>query len=108
MLSRMGFTVLMAADGQDAVDLYRERKDEVSLVILDLTMPRMDGQEAFRELRELDPKVRVIVSSGYSEQEAIVGFSNQCLAGFLQKPYTMAQLTELLRVALAADQKTEA
>ena len=108
MLSRMGFTVLMAADGQDAVDLYRERKDEVSLVILDLTMPRMDGQEAFRELRELDPKVRVIVSSGYSEQEAIVGFSNQSLAGFLQKPYTMAQLTELLRVALAADQKTEA
>ena len=108
MLSRMGFTVLTAADGQDAVDLYRKRKDEISLVVLDLTMPRMDGQEAFRELRELDPKVRVIVSSGYTEQEATARFSDQCLAGFLQKPYSMAQLTELLRVALAADQTAEA
>ena len=101
MLSHLGFTVLTAADGREAVEVYRRHKGDISLVVLDLTMPQMDGQETFRELRTLDPGVRVVMSSGYTEQEATAHFSDEYLAGFLQKPYTMAELIEQLRAVLS-------
>ena len=66
MLEHLGFTVLTAADGLEAVDLYRERGKEIDLVLMDLTMPHMDGAEAFGELRRLNPDVRVVLASGYS------------------------------------------
>ena len=92
----MGFTVLTAADGLQAVERYRERGKEIDLVLMDLTMPHMDGAEAIGELRRLNPEVRVVVASGYSPEDVASRFVGKDLAGVLQKPYTLAKLRESL------------
>ena len=100
MLASLGLRRCSAADGREALEVYAEHRDEISLVVLDLTMPHMDGEETFRELRRLDPEVRVVMSSGYTEQDVTARFAGKGLAGFVQKPYTLAQLKEQLRMAL--------
>ena len=70
------------------------------MVLLDLTMPRMDGEETFRELRRIRPDVRVIISSGYNEQESTNRFAGKGLAGFIQKPYGVRPLVEKIRQGL--------
>jgi PAS domain S-box-containing protein len=99
-LERLGFRVLLAADGREAVDRFRERAGEIVCVLLDLTMPQLDGQQVFRELRALRPDVPVILCSGYSEQAVVGLFEGQGLAGFIQKPYTIEVLRENLRRVL--------
>ncbi|MFA5808354.1 MAG: PAS domain S-box protein, partial [bacterium] len=96
MLEHLGFTVLTAADGLQAVELYRERGKEINLVLMDLTMPHMDGAKAFGELRRLNPDVRVVLASGYSHEDVASRFAGKGLDGVLQKPYTLAKLRELL------------
>ena len=100
MLEQAGFTVLTAADGRAALDVFREHAADIVCVILDLTMPRMDGEETFRELRRIDKDVRVIMSSGYNEQEITQRFAGKGLAGFIQKPYQSHELTEKLMQVL--------
>ncbi len=100
LLERLGFEVLLAADGRAGVERYQAVKDRVSLVLLDLTMPHLNGEEVFRELRRLRPDVRVILMSGYNEQEVTTRFVGKGLAGFLQKPLQLATLAELLRRTL--------
>ncbi|MFC1572559.1 PAS domain S-box protein [Candidatus Eisenbacteria bacterium] len=96
MLELIGFNVLTAADGQEALTVFREHADEIVGVLLDLTMPRMDGAEAFREIRRLRPGVRVILCSGYNEQDATQRFAGKGLAGFIQKPFDVAALRKKL------------
>lgn len=100
MLERYGYTVLMAENGQEALDKYRRNAGRIRLVILDLTMPVMGGEEAFRRLHELDPGVRVLLSSGYNEVEIIRRFTGTGAAGFIQKPYTAAKLAAKLKALL--------
>lgn len=102
MLERLGFEVLTASDGKEAVALYREHRHQIDLVLLDLTMPHMDGEEAFRELRQINPEVRVVLCSGYTEQDVTARFAGKGLAGFIQKPYTLQDLSERLRTCLAS------
>jgi len=101
MLERHGFTVLTAADGKEGVLRFRERPDAIDLVVLDMTMPRMSGEEVFRELRRIRPGVRVILSSGYNEQDATARFLGKGLAGFIRKPYGLDALLSSVRNALA-------
>ena len=96
MFGALGYEVLPAADGQEAVELYAARWHEIDLVVLDLTMPRMDGEQTLRELRRINPVARVIMSSGYDEQDVSARFAGKGLAGFLQKPYRLATLKETL------------
>ncbi len=96
MVERMGFTALTAADGREAVEVFREHRTEIVCVLLDLTMPHMDGEETFRELCRIQPGVDVILCSGYGMQDATQRFTGKGLAGFIQKPYTMATLRENL------------
>ena len=96
MLEHLGFTVLTAADGLQAVDLYRERGKGIDLVLMDLTMPHMDGAEAFGELRRLNPQVRIVLASGYSHEDVASRFAGKGLDGVLQKPYTLLKLREAL------------
>ncbi len=96
MLEHLGFTVLTAADGLQAVERYRERGKEIDLVLMDLTMPHMDGAEAFGELRRLNPDVRVVLASGYSHEDVAARFAGKGLSGVLQKPYTLFKLRESL------------
>jgi len=101
MLESFGFTVLTASNGREAVERYRAATDEVRAVLLDLTMPQLDGEATFRELQELSPGVRVVLMSGYNEQEAVQRFINQGLAGFLQKPFDMESLRQRMKEILA-------
>lgn len=100
LLERLGMSVLTAADGREAVELYARRNKEIDLVILDLTMPRMDGEAACRELRRIDEDIRVIVSSGYNQQEVSRQFAATALSGFIQKPYTMRKLESAINEVL--------
>ena len=100
MLERIGFQALVASDGQEALELYQVRREEIVLVLLDLTMPYMDGEETFRQLLRLDPQVRVVMTSGYTENEMAPRFTGQRVCGFLEKPYTLEALTHCLREAL--------
>jgi len=97
MLRSQGFAVLLAASGGEGVGLYRARKDEIRLVLLDLSMPGIGGLETFDLLREIDPAVRVVLCSGYNEVEATRTFVGKGLAGFVQKPYDAAALAAALR-----------
>lgn len=96
MLKELGFTAITAADGNEAVKVYTATPD-ITLVILDLTMPHLDGEQCFRELRHLNPDVKVIMASGYNEQEITQKFAGKGLNGFLHKPYLLATLEEVIK-----------
>ncbi|HNT89132.1 MAG TPA: response regulator, partial [Candidatus Hydrogenedentes bacterium] len=100
ILQRAGFEVITARDGREAVDLFRAQPDTIVCVLLDLTMPRLGGEDAYRELRRIRPDVCVVLSSGYNEQEVSQRFAGKKLAGFIQKPYRAAVLLETIRRAL--------
>ena len=91
-LTRAGYRVLTANDGQEAVHIFAANPDGIDLVLLDMTMPVMGGEEALRHMMDVRPEVIVLASSGYDEREAQQRFGGD-IAGFLQKPYTAAQLT---------------
>ncbi len=95
-LRAAGADVMAAADGAEALGRY---EDSVDVVVLDMSMPGLSGPEVFAELRALDPEVRVVLSSGYSELEATRRFEGNGLAGFLPKPYTISELIESVKAA---------
>ena len=100
MLETLGYATLTASDGQAGLEMFRRHADEIALVVLDLAMPRMSGEEAFREIRKISPEVRVILASGYDERESTRLFAGQGLSGFIQKPYRLATLEEKIRKVL--------
>ncbi|WP_052507046.1 response regulator [Desulfonatronovibrio magnus] len=98
-LEDIGYKVLTADDGQEALKVFENNINEITCVILDLMMPNMDGVTTFEHLRKLSPDIKVILCSGYNEQEATQRFQNQGLAGFVHKPFRIEELrNELLRV----------
>ncbi len=102
ILERMGFTVLTAENGAVGLDIFRARKDEIVFVLLDLTMPVMGGEQAFAELRRLRSDVRVVLASGYNEQDATNRFAGAGLAGFIKKPFTIEGLGAVIRATLTS------
>jgi len=108
MLEHAGFSVLTAEDGCEGVELYQRHMAEISVVLLDLTMPQMDGEEAFRHLRAMDPDAQIILTSGYNAQDIEARFADGGLAGFVKKPYSVAQLvSEVMRVCRDALDPTD-
>ncbi len=100
MLEHYGYAVVVAQNGQECVDLYQVLADKVAAILLDMTMPVMNGEEAFRILKTMQPNVRVLLSSGYNEVEAVRRFTGKGIAGFIQKPYSSAGLAEKLKSIL--------
>jgi two-component system, cell cycle sensor histidine kinase and response regulator CckA len=100
MLERLGFCVLTAADGKEALEVYAGHRDSITCVLLDLTMPKMDGAETFQQMRALDPGAVIVLTSGYSERQAIQQFPGSSLSGFIQKPYQLDVLEQKLRQVL--------
>ena len=103
MMEHYGYTVVVAESGKEGVDLFNVIGDRVSLVLLDMTMPVMSGEETLRHLKTSRPDVKVILSSGYNEVEAIQRFTGKGLAGFLQKPYSAVALAEKVKMVLAVE-----
>lgn len=101
MLEDIGFQTISACDGIEAIELLKKHGDTIVAVLLDMTMPRMDGVECFSQMRRLQPGIRVMLSSGYNEQEATSRFAGKGLAGFIQKPYSPDQLAEKMKELLA-------
>ncbi|MCI0682013.1 MAG: response regulator [Gemmataceae bacterium] len=99
VLTQRGFRVLEAADGDQAVTRYRNEKDHIDLVILDLTMPKLSGQEAFRQLRQINPQVAVLFASGYTTEHITEEEQNQIL-GFVKKPFRPNELVRTVHGAL--------
>jgi CheY-like chemotaxis protein len=102
MLRTIGLEVLTAEDGADALEVYQQHGDKIDVVLLDMTMPRPDGAETFRQLRILNPTLKVVLTSGYNEQDATSRFLGQGLAGFIQKPFMLRDLEVLIRKTMAA------
>jgi CheY-like chemotaxis protein len=100
VLTDEGYRVVTAKDGFQALDLYRKLKEHLALVILDFTMPVMDGADVFNELLAINPRVPVVLSSGFAEQESIRAMLARGLRGFIPKPYTQKKLLEQVRSVL--------
>ena len=100
-LGQAGLHALQARDGLEALGLFQEHRDQIRLIFIDLTMPNMDGEEACRELRQNGATVPVVLSSGFNETEALRRFEGLGLAGFLQKPFALGSLVDLVRKLLA-------
>jgi len=96
MLETLGFSAITASNGEEALKIIECKNAEIELIILDMTMPHMDGEETFREIRKVMPEVRVIMTSGYTEQDIFPRFAGKKLAGFIQKPFTLNQLAEII------------
>ena len=97
MLERLGFRVSLACDGREAVKVFQDEPDRFTLILMDLTMPHLDGESAFTELRRIKGDVRVVLMSGFNEQEAISRFTGKGLASFLQKPFGFDDLNRVLQ-----------
>jgi two-component system, cell cycle sensor histidine kinase and response regulator CckA len=102
MLEKLGFEVVTAADGFEAVSVFKRHSPQWRLVVLDLSMPRMDGEDAFRAIRNIRADIPVLLSSGYTEEHVALRFSEPAPAGFLHKPYRLSALSETIRQVLSA------
>ncbi|MDD2854536.1 MAG: response regulator, partial [Desulfuromonadaceae bacterium] len=96
MLKTLGLEVITAKDGQEALNSYQVHPG-IALVILDLTMPLMDGEQCFQELKSVNPDIKVIISSGFNQQEVAQKFAGKGLAGFIQKPYKLSELKTAIK-----------
>jgi CheY-like chemotaxis protein len=103
MLGNVGFKVRTAMDGREALEVFRQYQGDIVCVVLDLMMPKMDGVETLRELRRIQEDVKVVLSSGYHEQDVTQRLAGTGFAGFLKKPYTADTLIGQLRQALERD-----
>jgi PAS domain S-box-containing protein len=99
-LAHLGYTILEAANGQEAIEVFQRNSGRIALVILDLSMPVMNGEESLKLLKRIKPDVPVLLSTGFSETEAARRFQSAGTATFLQKPYTAQRLAELVQAAL--------
>ena len=99
-LERLGFKVIAVSDGQAGVEAFSQHANEVALVLLDLSMPVMSGEEVFQKLLKIRTNVQVILCSGYTEKKSTKRFEGLGLSGFLQKPFQLGDLTRKLQGVL--------
>lgn len=100
MLKSLGYQAICLGAARDAIDYYARRRRDIDLVLVDLIMPDMDGGAVFRELTQINPKARVVLTSGYSQDAAVDAMIEAGARAFLQKPYRLNQLSEVLTTAL--------
>ncbi|MBT8373595.1 MAG: response regulator, partial [Deltaproteobacteria bacterium] len=103
MLKRLGHQVIFARDGKEALDIYRKEKERIDLVILDMIMPEWDGGKTFDKLKEINPDLKVLLSSGYSINGQAQSILDRGCKGFIQKPFSMNELSQQIQKALAGE-----
>jgi len=100
MVEMLGFTALRSRDGADGIEIFRTHVREIVLVLLDITMPQLSGEQVFHEICRIKPDARVFFMSGYMEEDTIGGISGKGIAGFIQKPFALSDLREKIKAAL--------
>ena len=98
-LKTMGFEVIDAEDGQAGLELFEARHQDIACVLMDLTMPRMNGETAALQMKEIDPSVPIVLMSGFDEGEMATRFRDAGMAAFVQKPFEIRTLREAMRQA---------
>lgn len=102
-LTGLGYKVLLAESGNEAIDIYRAKSDAIVLVLLDAVMPNMPGQVVIADLRKINPRVKIILMSGYSKEEIPFDIAGRGVREFIQKPFKMHKLTKMIRDVSAAE-----
>ncbi|HET7227789.1 MAG TPA: response regulator [Chthoniobacterales bacterium] len=105
ILADEGYKVIVARDGFEALRIFQQIHDQIGLIILDFFLPVMDGDAVFEELKAINPRVNVVLSSGFAEQSKIGVMLAQGLRGFIPKPYTREKLLEQVQSAIEAPQR---
>ena len=100
MLKKLGYEVLSAMSGSDALELYKKNQDRIDMILLDMVMPGMGGSKTFDRLKEINPKIKVLLSSGYSIDGQAKGILKRGCNGFIQKPFSLEQLSQNIRKIL--------
>ena len=96
ILEKMGYKVLLAENGQEAVEIFQKQHTGISLVLMDMIMPEMNGHEAFIKMKGIDKNCKVIISSGFTKDESLDELKQLGLAGFIHKPFRFLELSQLL------------
>ena len=102
MLRKKGFKVMEVGDGAEAIDLFRKREDEIDVILLDMTIPKMSSHEVIAEAQRINPDVKVILTTAYSREMAAPCFEAPQIKGFIRKPYQIADLVRLLTDVLSS------
>ncbi|MBI1747231.1 MAG: response regulator [Acidobacteria bacterium] len=100
LLQDLGYEVIPARDGAEAIDVYVERHAEIDLVILDMIMPKLDGGETYSRLKQMNPHIKAILSSGYSQEGKVQDVIKKGISGFIQKPYSVGEIARVVRDVL--------
>ena len=101
-LQRLGYSVLLAENGLDAIEIYQENPNQVDLVLLDMVMPKLGGHQTFYKIKEMDPNAKVLLSSGYVSEEEVNDLLEQGAKGFLPKPHRISVMAKEVRKILDA------
>jgi PAS domain S-box-containing protein len=99
-LPRLGYRVLLGTNGEEALRIYEEKQSQIAAIICDMTMPQMTGRETIRRLRQINPNVKIIASSGHTDEGTEADLLADGASAFLQKPYTISKIAHLLRKVL--------
>jgi two-component system, cell cycle sensor histidine kinase and response regulator CckA len=99
-LVKLGYKPLIAKNGLEALEIFKLYKDEISLIVLDLIMPKMNGKQAFAEIKKIDKDAKILISTGYAVDDKIEGFLNQGCHGFIQKPFSLSEFARAVRKIL--------
>jgi len=106
-LTLTGYKVLLARGGEEALEVYRNNRNRIDLVVLDMIMPGMNGEKVFDQLREMDPGVSIILSTGYSMDGEASHLMTRGCSGFIQKPFGIKELSQKIREVMAKKRRTE-
>lgn len=102
LLSDMGYNVLLAKDGLEAVEIYRSKSTEIDIILLDIVMPNMGGREAYEQFKKINPRVRVLVWSGANVDDVATEMLKSGCCGFVHKPFSIKQLCEKIKEIIEA------
>jgi CheY-like chemotaxis protein len=101
-LEMAGFEVVTAADGREGLEIFRQQQGDLACVVLDLTMPQMGGEEVLSEIRKINARVPVVITSGYSELDVMPRFDGKSVSGFIHKPFKPDDLIDKLKMVLGS------
>jgi CheY-like chemotaxis protein len=100
LLEALGYRVLLSGDGKEALDVYKKNRDRIDIVLLDIVMPQMGGGEVYEKIKGINPDVKVLLLSGYSIDGEAADIMKRGCNGFIQKPFTMKELSARIRQIL--------